>query len=75
MTYSGPVYEPGTPPPPGPAERPHLASRTVRTVKAGASFGTALAMVISWSQHESILWAIVHGILSWVYVAYYAIVR
>jgi hypothetical protein len=28
-----------------------------------------------WSQHESILWAIVHGILSWFYVVYYALTR
>ena len=34
--------------------------------KAGISFGTALAIAISWSQNHSILWAIVHGVLSWV---------
>jgi hypothetical protein len=43
--------------------------------KAGITFGTALAIVISWSQHHSILWAIVHGILSWFYVIYYALTR
>ena len=45
------------------------------SVKAGISFGSALAMVISWSQNHSILWAIVHGILSWFYVIYYALTR
>jgi hypothetical protein len=35
----------------------------------------ALAIAISWSQHKSILWAIVHGILSWLYVLYYAVTR
>jgi hypothetical protein len=43
--------------------------------KAGITFGTALAIAISWSQHKSILWAILHGILSWLYVVYYALTR
>ena len=42
-------------------------------VKAGASFGSALAMVISWTANKSLLWAIVHGLLSWLYVIYYAL--
>lgn len=41
--------------------------------KMGISFGTALAITISWSLHKSILWAIVHGFLSWFYVIYYAL--
>jgi hypothetical protein len=45
------------------------------TAKAGIGFGSALAITISWSTHKSILWAILHGILSWFYVIYYAIVR
>ena len=45
------------------------------SVKAGISFGSALAIVISWSQNHSILWAIVHGILSWLYVIYFALTR
>jgi hypothetical protein len=40
--------------------------------KVGIGFGTALAIAISWSANKSILWAIIHGILSWVYVIYYA---
>ncbi len=39
----------------------------------GVSFGSALAMVISYSKWHSIGWAIVHGILSWAYVVYFAI--
>jgi len=42
-------------------------------VKGGISFGTALAIAISWSVNKSILWAIIHGIFSWLYVIYYAI--
>ncbi|MDH4044353.1 MAG: hypothetical protein OEY20_07740 [Gemmatimonadota bacterium] len=43
--------------------------------KTGISFGSALAMVISWSQHQSVLWAILHGIFSWFYVIYYVFTR
>lgn len=41
--------------------------------KAGIGFGTALAIAISWSANKSIFWAIIHGLLSWIYVIYYAI--
>jgi prolipoprotein diacylglyceryltransferase len=37
--------------------------------------GSALAIAISWSVHKSLLWAIVHGALSWLYVIYYALTR
>lgn len=40
---------------------------------AGIGFGAALAITISWSANQSLLWAIVHGLLSWIYVIYYAI--
>lgn len=42
-----------------------------KTVKTGISFGSALAMVISYTAWKSIGWAIFHGLLSWVYVIYY----
>ena len=41
----------------------------------GISFGSALAIAISWSQHHSIIWAIIQGFFSWLYVIYYAITR
>ena len=44
-------------------------------VKNGVSFGTALAIAISWTTNQSIIWAIIHGIFSWFYVVYFAIVR
>ncbi|MBQ7925778.1 MAG: hypothetical protein IJ335_05725 [Lachnospiraceae bacterium] len=44
-----------------------------KTVKSGISFGSALAMVISYTAWKSIGWAIFHGLLGWVYVIYYAI--
>lgn len=46
-----------------------------KAVRAGISFGSALAIAISWSTHHSILWAILHGVLSWLYVIYYAVIR
>ena len=39
--------------------------------KVGIGFGSALAITISWSANKSVLWAIVHGLLSWFYVIYY----
>ena len=50
-------------------------SQTVvkNSVKTGISFGSALAMVISYSAWHSIGWAILHGIFGWVYVIYYII--
>lgn len=45
------------------------------TIKGGIGFGSALAIAISWSLHQSILWAILHGILGWLYVIYYALTR
>lgn len=44
-----------------------------KTVKTGISFGSALAMVISYTAWHSIGWAILHGIFSWFYVIYYII--
>jgi hypothetical protein len=41
--------------------------------KVGIGFGSALAITISWSLNQSIVWAIVHGVLSWIYVAYYVL--
>ena len=68
MTHTGPVYD-GEPP------RVRARARTVQVARAGASFGSALAIAISWSEHHSILWAIVQGFLSWLYVLYYALTR
>jgi hypothetical protein len=44
-------------------------------VHAGIGFGSALAIAISWSVNHSILWAIIHGVFSWLYVIYYAVTR
>ena len=44
-----------------------------QVVTQGLSFGSALAIAISWSANQSIFWAIIHGLFSWLYVIYYAI--
>ena len=44
-----------------------------KSVKSGITFGSALAMVISYVNWHSVGWAIFHGLLSWVYVIYYII--
>lgn len=47
-------------------------SRTIGgTVKSGITFGSALAMVISYTTWHSVGWAIIHGLLSWGYVIYF----
>ena len=51
------------------------SSKRVEVVRSGITLGTALAIAISWSVNQSILWAIVHGLLSWIYVIYFALTR
>ncbi len=49
--------------------------RTRGAARAGLTMGSTLAIVISWSVHHSIVWALIHGLLSWIYVVYYALTR
>jgi hypothetical protein len=37
--------------------------------------GTIIAAVISYVTNQSILWAILHGFLAWIYIIYYVITR
>ena len=46
-----------------------------KVVTKGVSFGSALAIAISWSLHKSVIWAIIHGLFSWFYVIYYLLTR
>jgi hypothetical protein len=39
----------------------------------GITFGTALAIAISYVYNRSILWAILHGLLGWLYVIWAAL--
>ena len=44
-----------------------------KTVNSGITFGSALAMVISYSTWRSVGWAVFHGLLSWIYVIYFVL--
>jgi len=46
---------------------------TKNVMKSGIGFGACLAMIISWSRNQSVLWAIIHGILGWFYVIWYVL--
>jgi len=48
-----------------------MAGDTV--IKGSMSVGAVLAMICSFSVNKSILWAIVHGIFSWLYVIYFVV--
>lgn len=44
-------------------------------VQHGIGIGSAIAIAISWSRNESVLFAILHRILGWLYVIYYLVIR
>ena len=48
-----------------------IMSAKKEVTRSGITFGCALAIAISWSANKSILWAIIHGLFSWLYVIYY----
>jgi hypothetical protein len=47
----------------------------VEGAKYGISFGTALAIAISYTNNHSVLWATIHGFFSWLYVIYYVLFK
>lgn len=58
------------------AEVAEITERTTDTItQSGISMGSALAVVCSWQRNRSILWAILAGIFSWIYVIYFALTR
>lgn len=57
------------------AEAGASATTTTIVASSGISLGTALAIVCSWERNKSILWALIAGIFSWLYVLYFAISR
>jgi hypothetical protein len=53
-----------------------IVNQTTNTVaQTGIGLGSAIAIVCSWQRNRSILWAILAGLLSWVYVIYFALTR
>jgi hypothetical protein len=53
----------------------HIVSQAHTATQTGIGLGSAIAVVCSWQRNRSILWAILAGILSWIYVIYFAITR
>jgi hypothetical protein len=55
-----------------------LAQTTINLESAaqnGIGLGAAIAVVCSWHRNRSILWAILAGFFSWLYVLYFALTR
>lgn len=50
-----------------------MASIQIEGAKYGVSFGSALAMAVSFGTNHSLLWAIIDGLLGWIYVIYFAL--
>jgi hypothetical protein len=44
-------------------------------IKNGIGIGSVIAIVISWDRNKSILYALLHGILGWLYVIYFIVIR
>jgi len=72
--FSGPVST-GEMPSDQPQSTTYVMSKTKEAVRTGITMGSALAITISWSVNQSIIWAIIHGFFSWLYVIYYALVK
>lgn len=47
----------------------------LREEAAGIGLGSILAVVVSWTTHHSIAWAIVHGCFGWLYIVYFALTQ
>ena len=54
-------------------QNPNTGDNIKKAAKTGISFGSALAMVISYTTWGSVFWAIIHGLMSWVYVIYFVL--
>jgi hypothetical protein len=50
-------------------------TQTQEVTQTGIGIGSALAIVCSWQRNRSILWAILAGVLSWLYVIHFAMTR
>ena len=52
-----------------------LAQVSRTAAQSGIGLGSAVAVVLSWYRNRSILLMIIHGLLSWIYVLYFALSR
>lgn len=53
----------------------HITNQTGQVIQSGIGMGAVIAVVCSWQRNRSILWAILAGIFSWLYVLYFALTR
>jgi hypothetical protein len=44
-------------------------------IKYGLGYGAVAAMILSYGANKSILWMLIDGWLSWLYVLYFALFR
>jgi hypothetical protein len=51
------------------------AIAVAQLISNGLTLGMTLAVAISFSQNRSVLWAIIHSFLGWLYVFYYLLTR
>jgi hypothetical protein len=52
-----------------------IVNETQTVAQTGIGIGSAIAIVCSWQRNRAILWAILAGLLSWIYVIYFAMTR
>ena len=53
----------------------HITTQTGQVIQTGVGIGSVIAVVCSWQRNRSILWALLAGIFSWLYVLYFALTR
>ncbi len=53
-----------------------MSRSTTQTItRSGIGLGSVIAVVTSWDRNKSIFWALIHGVLGWLYVIYFAFTR
>ncbi len=46
-----------------------------QVIKLGIGYGAVAAMILSYSVNKSILWMLIDGWFSWLYIIFYALFR
>lgn len=54
---------------------PERINNSTTIIEKGVGLGTVIAVVTSWSRNHSVVWAVFHGLCSWLYVVYFVITR
>ncbi len=57
------------------SEAAKMNDKSISAVREGMTFGSVIAVTISWSINHSVPWAIIHGFFGWFYVIYYLATR